>query len=127
MARPHNCTRFADQAGIWLSSLCLVHCLLTPFILLGLPALSLFKLSESLHEALAIILPAIALVAFVPGFRRHHQIRVLVLGAIGLLLIIGAALFNAQLAPALEALITISGSLLLVRAHVLNRNYCHCH
>lgn len=111
---------YADRVGIWLSSLCLIHCMLTPLILLGLPALSLFKFSESLHQALAVVLPVIALVAFIPGYRHHRRTNILWLAASGLMLIVGAALGAAALSPILEALITITGSLALVRAHWLN-------
>src|SRR3712207_3783581 len=67
----------ADRAGICLSAICIVHCILTPVILLALPAFQFFEwYHESLHVIFAVIIPLLALAAFVPGYRLHGEKRV---------------------------------------------------
>jgi hypothetical protein len=118
----------ADRLGICLSGLCLVHCLLTPLLLIALPSLSVATLEGGhhiFHEVLMIILPLVALVAFIPGFRRHHDKRVFYWSLPGLaLLALAITVFHDDILW--QAAITISGSVLLIRAHILNRHLCAC-
>ena len=105
-----------DQAGIWCSFICLIHCALTPLVLLSLP--TLFLQEDRTHLLLATLLPVLALAAFIPGYRQHRNSSVLATGSAGVLLI-----WLALLAPKpyAEMALTMSGSLLLIRAHWLNR------
>jgi hypothetical protein len=151
--RAHWASSPWDQIGILLSAVCLIHCLITPILLL---VLSLMKINhqlpeiDGLHEVLAWVLPVIALISFIPGYRLHRDSRVFVYGAIGIsLIILGAQFHHAEgfIVSALnrlqaqsplvhvagiqlqavmisETLITVLGSALLVRAHLLNRVQC---
>ncbi|MES2856983.1 MAG: MerC domain-containing protein [Bdellovibrionota bacterium] len=118
---------FADKLGICLSGLCLVHCLLTPFVLIALPSLTVasFESHHIFHELLLIVLPIVALAAFVPGYLRHRDLRVFFWSIPGLaLLAIAATIFHDDIW--LQAGVTITGSLLLIKAHMLNRHLCAC-
>src|SRR3954465_14819181 len=60
----------ADRAGICLSVICIVHCILTPIILVLLPMLQIFEIYHgSMHVVFACIIPALALAAFIPGYK----------------------------------------------------------
>ncbi|MES2964135.1 MAG: MerC domain-containing protein [Bdellovibrionota bacterium] len=119
---------WADRLGLCLSLLCLIHCILTPIMLLTIPSLVLLEedhAHEWLHRSLFAILPLLAIAAFIPGYRRHRDARVFYWGVPGLaLLATGVLVFEGQMGP--QALATIAGSLFLIRAHILNRHLCAC-
>ena len=117
----------ADQLGIFLSALCIVHCVLTPVLLVLLPTLQLFFLREEFHAYLAVIIPVTCLIAFVPGYRAHRRKSVFLWSVAGLAFIL-AALFAPHGASEiwLESGLSITGGSMLIRAHLLNRRLCRC-
>lgn len=125
--------RLADRLGICLSALCLVHCLLTPVLILLLPSLQLFEahgsgshiFHESFHLALLLVLPIVAVLAFVPGFRRHGDKRVFAWSLPGLALVGIVAFFFEDISWT-GSIVSVIGSLMLIRAHMINRKLCAC-
>jgi hypothetical protein len=81
-----------DQIGIWTSTLCVIHCLLTP-VLISLSAVSAHFLpsEERTHRTLAVAIATLGAIALVRGYRRHRSSRVLVLMVVGLAFIFGGA------------------------------------
>ena len=119
---------WADRVGICLSTLCLIHCLLTPVIFLLLPALNFGFFHHQVHVVLFFVLPLVALVAFVPGYRRHRNLQVFAWALPGFALILAGIL---DLQPIFgeeytEMVLSVAGSLFLIRAHLLNRRLCAC-
>lgn len=134
-----------DQLGFLLSALCLLHCLLTPVVLGLLPfgATAGFW-HHGLHQIFLVLVPTVALAAFVPGWRRHRDHRIWLYAGAGVTaLTLGVWLaeqsavrfdLNPGLAfrflggPGAEAELaaTIIGGLCLMRAHWLNRQLCRC-
>lgn len=121
-----------DNVGVGLSMACLVHCVLLPFIIPFLPFMAIFA-SEKTHEVLAVVLLAVAVLAFARGYKVHGQKHVLVMGVVGISALIVAVLLPHELRETrivgglmLETVVTIPGSLLLVVAHVFNIRHCHC-
>lgn len=116
-----------DQAGIFLSAACVVHCVLTPFLLLLLPSLQAFSDSELTHQILAVVLPLVALFAFVPGYKQHRNPLIFGLGFLGLGFIVFAAIDPyGNLHGFREAIVTTLGSACLITAHLKNRKLLHC-
>ena len=90
--------RYADGLGIGLSGLCVVHCLLTPVAIALVPSIHFHDYHDVVHDWLLVILPVIALGAFVPGYRRHKDKRVFLYSAPGILFIaLGAILFHGNM------------------------------
>ncbi len=118
----------ADKAGICLSVICIVHCVLTPVILLALPAMQIFDWWHgSLHIVFAVIIPLLALAAFIPGYKLHKDSRVFKIALIGFALVIAGITIPHELEIEwLEPVLSIAGSIFLVRAHLVNRNLCAC-
>jgi len=113
-----------DRTGALLSSLCALHCLVTPFVTLSLP-LWVYSIHYSpVHLFISLFIFPIAIYSFWSGFKRHSNKLILFLGAIGLVL-----LSIALISPASRAQLrwndymTIAGSLALVTGHYLNRRY----
>lgn len=116
-----------DRAGIVLSALCLIHCLGAPLAILYLPALGLLlaPAEDGVHAVLATIVPITALLAFVPGYRRHRNPRILYAAGAGVGAIVAAAfLLPEKAGTSAEALITAFGGVLLIAAHLRNHAFC---
>ncbi len=117
---------YLDRIGIWLSGICMVHCVITPIILVLLPMMT-FVRSEWVHLVLACVLPLVAFAAFLPGYRRHQDKLVIALGLIGLSLIIFAAFDPLKILNLItEGLVTSIGSIALISGHLRNRRLNHC-
>lgn len=119
-------TTLADRAGIWLSGLCVVHCVATPVLVSSSAVLAHFLPGEEgTHRTLATLVAAAGAIALVRGFRVHGRRRILALMAMGLACIFFGAWFGDRLpSHAYEVLITVLGSALMITAHRLNHTFC---
>lgn len=116
----------ADLLGIAASTVCAMHCVLVPTLLVAgtvLPASMLAD--ESFHAAMLwMILPA-AIVAFGIGCWRHKDRSVLILGVIGLTGIALAASVLHDIAGELgERIVTFLSAGVLISAHYRNFRLC---
>ncbi|MGK6355936.1 MerC domain-containing protein [Sphingomonas sp. DT-207] len=124
-ARRNRLTDISEGIAVSASFLCLIHCLVLPFLLLLLPGiLGLFVGSPTFHgAALAVALPA-ALIAFRHGYRQHRAPLPVLLG------LSGSASLVAGLLPVMgegaETVLTVAGSLMLVAGHALNWRLRKC-
>lgn len=117
-----------DKLGIILSSLCALHCLVTPLLVLALPMFDSIFENEWVHLMMALFVVPVGLFAFWSGYRHHLQKKVFALGIVGLILVGGAPLAPHSWVDFFgHDLITISGSFFLIVGHVLNRRACLCH
>lgn len=110
----------ADRLGLGASAVCLVHCLVLPFMLTGTAALS-----SGTHHAfhlgvLALTLP-LALWAALPGYREHRDRGVLVLLGAGLALLVGAFAAHDLAGEVGHVGLTVAGSVVMLAGHL--RNY----
>ena len=81
-----------DWMGIVASVGCAIHCAAMPFVIAYLPAVGLsFLADEAFHKWMALVCFLIAIVAFIPGIRKHGNWTPISVGAIGLALITFAA------------------------------------
>lgn len=123
---PPTYESWVDRLGIWLSGLCMIHCLATPVLLLMLPMFSMSK-SEWVHIVLALVLPIVTLAAFVPGYRRHGDHAIIGLGIVGLILIAFAAFDPFKVLNEItESAVTTFGGLALITGHIRNRRLNTC-
>jgi len=101
------------------SFMCLLHCLALPLVLAALPTLAaIIPLPESFHVWMVAVAVLASGGALILGFRRHRATSPTILGGIGLLLLVQGATLSADTSE--EVLVTVSGSLFLAVAHVLN-------
>ena len=118
--------KFMDRVAISVSTLCILHCLVTPLLLVAVPVISsTFVADELFHKTLvAFVLPA-SLVALFLGCRRHRDHTVLILGSLGLVcLVLVAAVGHELLGELGEKVGTVIGGAILVAGHI--RNYYLC-
>jgi len=111
-----------DRAGIYLSGLCLLHCVLGIVIVSGLGLGGGALLAPEAHRiglALAVVIGAFALSA---GFVRHGRAAPTALGVTGLALMAAALAADHGIG---EVILTIAGVSLVAAAHVWNLRAAH--
>jgi hypothetical protein len=109
-----------------LSALCLVHCIGLPILIASGSLLALSAgIDESVHQWLIWAIAPVAVLAVLPGWRRHGNHRVLAAMAAGLALISAAAFAgDAVLSAGTETLLTLCGGMMLVASHWVNLKLC---
>jgi hypothetical protein len=109
-----------DGAALLLSGLCLAHCLVLPLVISLLPWLTVLVERDSVvHCWLLLAIVPISLLALTRGCIRHHQWRVLWLGAAALSILATAGRF-AVAAEWMESSLTVLGSAILSTSHLFN-------
>lgn len=106
-----------DRAGIYLSGLCALHCVLGIVLVSVMGLGGELLLAPEIHEIGLVLAIAIGLFALGIGYYRHGRAGPMLLGLCGLALMTGA-LFTAH--GFFEALLTIAGVGLVAGAHVWN-------
>jgi uncharacterized membrane protein YfcA len=116
----------ADGLGIIASTLCLIHCVLTPLVLSLLAVWAHYLPSEErFHRVLAASVATLGGVAILRGYHRHRRSRVLLLMSVGLLLIFAGAYWGSRLPSHLiEVAVTMLGSCFMIAGHFLNHTFC---
>jgi len=111
-----------DLLAASMSGLCILHCLLTPVLLLtgASGAFVVLLSSEWLHYLLFAPVLLLVLLSLPAGQRLHRQHSPLWLALMGISLL----LLSFLLPPELESGATVSGGLLLISAHLYNRRLC---
>lgn len=106
-----------DRLAIGLSGLCLLHCM-AGFVLLSLFALTGDWLDHRIHVVGLVFALPLAAVALWRGWRRHHQLRIGLMGIAGLAVMAASLLVShGDLA---EMLVSMAGVTLLALAHWFN-------
>lgn len=119
--------RLWDKVGILISSICFVHCLVSPLLVFTLPTLYLSFHNPFFHIVIALLVIPVGAFAFWQGYRLHHQSIVLALGLPGLMLVTTAAILPHWVQHLFGHItLNVFGSVLLISAHVLNRRSCAC-
>ena len=115
-----------DYLGAGVSAACVLHCLLVPAVVLTMPLFGALALdSEILHRLLAVLIVPVAVLAAVPGVRRHGRRGVFGWMVAGLMLVLFAAFGGGDaLGGWWEEGLTVAGGVMLVRGHWLNRSFC---
>ena len=120
--------KIIDNLGITISSVCAIHCVLLPAIFIIAPYS--FLASHEFHEALIYFILPCAAIAFILGCRKHGDIKVAVMGTLGVMLLVSSLLFHdifhadQHSEELITVLITVAGSLMLILSHLRNRKLC---
>jgi hypothetical protein len=72
-----------SRSSVFFSSVCLIHCLATPIVVLVLPSLSVF-FSDTLEWILILSVVPLSLAAFIPTWWKHKDTRLAVMFSVGL-------------------------------------------
>lgn len=123
-------SRHFDHLAITLSAICIVHCLAVPVLVAVLPIAALsFGDSQHFHGVMLWLVVPTSLVGFLLGYRLHHRLGVVAVGAVGIMILAAAANWgHASWTEAVEVTVSVFGSLILAAAHWRNfREVRRCH
>ena len=85
-------TAWADWAGMLASVGCAIHCAAMPFVIGYLPLLGISWLAdESFHQVMTLVCFAFAVLAFVPGWKKHSSLVPALVGSAGIAVLAFAA------------------------------------
>ena len=115
-----------DKVAIGLSTVCTVHCLLLPIILVMLPALSTNIFGDEIfHQWLLIAVIPTSLIALTMGCRQHKNLSVMIFGLLGLAILIPTAFFGHELlGEAGEKIASVLGAAFIALGHIRNSSLC---
>ncbi|MGH9765468.1 MAG: MerC domain-containing protein [Blastocatellia bacterium] len=114
-----------DHIGIVASSLCAIHCVLTPFIIFLIPVAAAGRIASPRAEwAFLAASLAIGALSLLPSyFRRHRRIAAIRLFAIGLcLILLGRLVLESYVV--FETFVVVAGALFIATGHGVNRHFC---
>lgn len=109
-----------DRVAMWLSAMCVVHCLATTILLAVLSTAGGILGSPLIHESGLAIAIVLGCVAFGRGILSHRRVLPIALGATGLLLMASALFVAHEGAHLAESLLTVLGVAVLAAGHALN-------
>lgn len=143
-----------DRAAVCMAGLCLVHCLLTPVLLVVLPIIgTTFFVHESFHLWMILLVIPTTSVSIFLGCRKHKEYTIGILSGIGMTLLVLALFIGHPVGEGhshghdhghvhnhtqygsgggigTEAILTTLGGLFLAGAHIRNYRLCRkaqCH
>jgi len=106
-----------DRVGLFLSTLCLVHCVAGLVIVAGLGLSGGFLLDPAIHRVGLVLATVVAAVAIGIGAVRHRRAAPFVVAMTGLSFMGGALAVGHGTA---EAIFTVIGVILVATGHLLN-------
>ena len=116
-----------DKIGIFLSSICLLHCLVTPIAITLTPILSLNSFVEEtlFHQLMLwLVLPTSCIALFI-GCRKHRDLLIACTGILGMLILIIVAFYGHDVfGRSGEKIATSVGGVILAFSHILNYRAC---
>ena len=117
-----NSDNMIDQVGVWLTSLCALHCIALPVILPLIPMLAGSFFAEEWFERTVLLLSiAVGFVALLIGFYKYHrQLYPLYSLAMGGFIYWQKDMFGHHLEP----LVVTIGAVLIIAAHIINMRLC---
>lgn len=118
----HKRTALLDRFAMILSAACMVHCMATPFFVALLPVVGVSLLSdEAFHQFLLFLVVPASIWGLTSGCRRHRELGIAAIGAVGLTILISAGIAgHALYGEGGERMVTIVGSALVAIAHLMN-------
>jgi len=116
-----------DKFAVFLSGVCVVHCLFAPVLITLVPIIGLSSFAEDLlfHQLMLwIVLPTSGIALFI-GCRKHRDILIMATGILGMLLLVAIALFGHDLFESWgEKVATSIAGIILALSHILNYRAC---
>ena len=117
---------YTDTLAIGLSTLCVVHCLASPLLIVLLPGLTALQLeNEAFHGWLLMAVVPTSLLSVLMGCKQHKFYRVFVIVFFGLLVLLSALLVeDLRHGELLEKIVTVVGASIVAFGHYLNFRLC---
>ncbi len=125
-------SKFWDRSGIFISGLCVVHCVLFPVLIILLPATRSFFYNPILEIIILVLGIIIGSISFVTSYRQHRKPYPMMLGLTGVaflalnLFVFVESESHVELSGIpIDPLMILGGSF-LIAGHAWNIHACHC-
>ena len=83
--------QISDKLSICLSICCILHCIALPVVILMLPSVASFWITnENVHIVLVLMAIPISIFAMLKSLKKHNNYKCIALAVIGLLLLVAA-------------------------------------
>ena len=111
--------KIMDRLGMWLSGLCLIHCILLPILfvlipILGLESFNLTEVSERyIHSIFFVFIILIGIFSFYPAYKIHNKKKPFLLFLLGCSFLISTIIFHEYLEK-IELFLNLIGSSILI-------------
>ena len=117
---------WGDRAAICFSSLCILHCLLLPVLLVAYPIGILVTLSDEMfHQIMVSVALPLSLVSLYVGYGHHKRNQLIVFGSVGLgMLMLPLVVPHELISESEETWLTFAGALIVCLTHVVNFRLC---
>jgi hypothetical protein len=116
----------ADRVGMFGSLLCALHCALMPLVFAALPALGLGALGDGdLDQMFTVFASVLGMTALGFGYRRHRGFQALALLLPGLALVWAGSFGPLHTHSLTHLLVMVPGGLLVTAAHFVNLRLSH--
>ena len=117
---------WGDRVAICFSSLCILHCLLLPVLLVAYPIGILVTLSDEIfHQIMVFLAVPLSLVSLYVGYGHHKRNQLIVFGSVGLgMLMLPLVVPHELISETEETWLTVAGALIVCLAHVVNFRLC---
>lgn len=113
---------FMDIAGVFASTLCTIHCILLPIVVVLLPVFAKPIMEHDfVHVGLAGFVLVFCLMAYIPGYMAHHDKKLIWIGAAGITLVFFATFVARAWGEVMEGIIITMGNTVIIFGHMLNR------
>lgn len=115
-----------DKFSIGLSTLCAIHCLVLPLLLITIPSLGALQLqNEAFHTWMLIAVIPTSIYALTMGCKKHQRYHLFFWGISGLILMVSAVMLGHEvIGDSGEKLLTLLGASMVVIAHWGNYKRC---
>lgn len=110
-----------DFLGCTISGLCIIHCLLFPFLFIIYPFLEFNE--EIFHLFFLILTIIVSALSFYSGYKQHRNLKIAFLFILGIMFLSINLIFHEYLSK-YELFINICGSLLIIIGHLNNKSHC---
>jgi hypothetical protein len=117
---------WGDRAAICFSSLCILHCLLLPLLLVIYPIGIVVTLSDEMfHQIMVSVALPLSLVSLYVGYGHHKRSQLVLFGGIGLVtLTLPLVVPHELISESGETCLTVSGAVILCMTHIGNFRLC---
>ena len=123
----NNLTSRADKFAVFLSGVCVLHCLITPVLITLLPIIGLSAFAEDVlfHKLMLwVVLPTSCIALFL-GCKKHRNFVILGTGIVGMALLVLIAFYGHDLFESWgEKVATSVAGIILAISHILNYKAC---
>ena len=115
-----------DNLGVTISTICLIHCILLPLLILFFPIISLYYIMNEVHEWIFLSLSTvIGFYSLCLGHKQHKSLSSLKILVFGFLFMFISKIFDDSNNDLYHTLFVLAGGVLIIFSHILNKKLCN--